>query len=282
MNFKTMGVINVTPNSFSDGGELKDPSYTFKKVLNEFDIGDIGAESTAPFNDPIEAKTELIRLESFFSKVLDAPDPEAQISIDTYRPEVFYEVALEINRVWPKSRLIFNDISGKIDFDLMELMKTELPFSYVFSHNLCPARDLSSHHMDYVFQGEFEEFMREVARYFKDGLEKLRVTNREIIIDPCFGFSKTKEQNLGLLKELARLSKMIEGDEVLMVGISRKSFLRVPKGLNAKDPKNQERLDHLQSLIALDLVKKVQRPMIFRSHRPQGFAAIRDAIQLSF
>ena len=128
----------MTPNSFSDGGKLQNPIKTFKEHSQSFDIVDVGAESTAPFNGPIGPGEELTRLVGFFSEVLGEKDPETTISIDSYRPEVFYEVALEVKKAWPKSDLIFNDVSGKVDPDLMELMKTELPFSYVFSHFRSP------------------------------------------------------------------------------------------------------------------------------------------------
>ncbi|MEX0798299.1 MAG: dihydropteroate synthase, partial [Bacteriovoracaceae bacterium] len=145
--------MNITPNSISEGRKYKKPGHSlnqFSQFLKDFDMVDVGAESTAPFNAPIDAQTELSRLEAFFYPLFEmVPDPQGVISLDTYRPEVFYEAAMWIRKAWPKTRLIFNDVSGKVDDDLLELFKEDLSFDYVLSHNLCPERDLCSDHMQY-------------------------------------------------------------------------------------------------------------------------------------
>src|SRR5690554_1151712 len=161
-NFKSMGVLNATPNSFSDGGRLSNPKSAikvFQQAVNDFDIVDVGAESTAPFNSAIGAKRELARLERFFFPLFsEMEDPKTCISIDSYRPEVFYEVALLLRQHWPNCSLVFNDVSGVLDPDLLTLLgDASLDFSYVFCHNLCPARDDAGDHMRHLWHYEGED-----------------------------------------------------------------------------------------------------------------------------
>lgn len=267
-----MGVINITPNSFSDGGKFKnlnDFVKSFQDMLTWVDVIDIGAESTAPFNDPIDAIEELNRFEKYlFPLLAKLSDPKTTISIDTYRPEVFYEVYLVIKHFWPKTKLIFNDVSGKIDDDLVELLgMNELDFDYVYSHNLCPSRDLTSAHMDYCSNEESIEFLRLVVQYFRNGLEILKPLNRRLWVDPCFGFSKTRAQNHILLKNFKTFLLQLPWEVPIVYGVSRKSFLRVPAQMNAKDPKNQVLLDQMQSILIYDLLKdEMPKEFMFRLH----------------
>lgn len=267
-----MGVINITPNSFSDGGKYKnlnDFVKSFQDMLTWVDVIDIGAESTAPFNDPVDAIEELNRFEKYlFPLLANLSDPKTTISIDTYRPEVFYEVYLVIKNFWPKTKLIFNDVSGKIDDDLVELLEmNELDFDYVYSHNLCPSRDLTSAHMDYFSDVESMDFLRLVVQYFRNGLEILKPLNRRVWIDPCFGFSKTRAQNHILLKNFKTFLLQLPLEVPIVYGVSRKSFLRVPAEMNAKDPKNQVLLDQMQSILIYDLLKDgMPKKFMFRLH----------------
>lgn len=282
MNYKTMGVVNVTPDSFSDGGELSRPEKSeiaFVQKAQDFDIVDVGAESTAPFNDPIDAKTELSRLESFFHPLFEKiKDPRKIISIDTYKPEVFYEVALQLQSIWPKSPLIFNDISGQVDEDLRCLFRDGIQFDYVLSHNLCPRRELASSHMDYLLPLGGKEFTNSVSSFFLDRLGRLPKSSAGIFIDPCFGFSKTREQNQDLLRHFKVFADRIPAEHEILVGISRKSFLRFPKDLNPKLAQSQLKLDCLQTLICKELLESSpNRRFIFRSHNLAPFNAIEES-----
>ena len=281
--FKTMGVMNITPNSFSDGNKLKtlkNQKETFEAFINQFDIVDIGAESTAPFNDPIGASEELTRLESFFLPILfNFPDQERIISIDTYRPEVFFEIALIIKKAWPKARLIFNDISGQGDEDLILLLKSDLQFSYVLSHNLAPNRALASNHMDYISELEGKDFVNSICEWFEERLETIMCLGREIIIDPCFGFSKTRQQNHDLLKHFSVFANQFPKLPVL-VGVSRKSFMRFPKDMDPKLQQSQLHLDCLQTLVAQNLLNNSRNELIFRTHNIAPFKALSDAAKI--
>lgn len=267
-----MGVINITPNSFSDGGKYNDFNSlvkSFKDMLTWADVIDIGAESTAPFNDSIDALKELTRFEKYlFPLLAKLPDPKITLSIDTYRPEVFYEVYLVVKHYWPKTKLILNDVSGKIDDDLVDLLgMSELDFDYVYSHNLCPSRDLTSNHMDYCSDDDSIEFLRLVVQYFRNGLEVLKPLNRRVWVDPCFGFSKTRKQNHILLKNFKTFLLQLPWEVPIIYGVSRKSFLRIPKEMNAKDPKNQVILDQMQAILIYDLIKDdMPKEFMFRLH----------------
>lgn len=277
-----MGVMNLTPNSFSDGAKLntqKAQQDTFQEFIKLFDILDIGAESTAPFNEAIGATTELERLEDFFYPLLDSiPDPQTTISIDTYRPEVFYEIALILNKLWPRTKLVFNDISGKTDADLRALLTSDIEFDYVFSHNLCVDRAHASDHMNYLSNQRGIDFVLEVRNWFQNRLEFFSDIKRKLILDPCFGFSKTREQNYDLLRNFSELFEGMEHD--VLIGVSRKSFMRFPQDLNPKSAQGQLELDCLQTLVAQKLLETSKNDLIFRTHNSASFAALSAAAKI--
>lgn len=262
-----MGVINLTPNSFSDGGKFNNSSSFIEHFISLSrwaDIIDLGAESTAPFNQAIDTHTELQRFEEIFYPVLEAAnDPAIQISIDTYKPEVFKEVALKVQKFWPNCSLIWNDVSGVVDDDLLELLHGPLKFNYVLSHNLCEQRSDTIKHMQFV-ENDLD-IVSHLERFFEQALEKIQ-SKRSIWLDPCFGFSKSREQNHALLREFASLANKFS-EHKWVYGISRKSFLRFPKELDSKSPHNQSQLDQVQSFFIADILQKVNAEnMIFRIH----------------
>lgn len=273
--FHTMGVINITPNSFSDGNQYNNKetfTVKFNKACFDFDIIDLGAESTAPFNNAIGVDEELARFKEIFYPLLQSSeDPSTVISIDTYKVEVFAEICNMINQNWPKSKVIFNDVSGCIDQDLIDLLGGDLQFDYVFSHNLSPAREHTSEHMNYCVAGECVQNMID---FFTDNLKTLNQFNRHIYIDPCFGFSKTREQNHIILNNLGSIINSVPGDYSVLVGISRKSFLRFPREMDAKNVKNQKFLESLSALFYQKIIDEVQRPLVFRVHELSALKAV--------
>lgn len=277
-----MGVINLTPNSFSDGGCFNQ-SDSFEKhfcsLLKTASIIDLGAESTAPFNDPISIDEELKRYEEvFFPLLRTLPDPKSIISIDTYKVSVFKAVASKIKKSWPKTKIIFNDVSGSLDNELIDLLKDDsLDFSYVYSHNLAPNRGQTSHHMNYCLKVGNESLLKEIKNYFKNGLSKLKEIKREIIIDPCFGFSKTREQNHYLLSHMKEFLSAFDEEQPLLYGISRKSFLRLPPDMDIRDSENIKVLDHMQTLLMDEIIKyNPDRKIIFRCHNDTSLKAIQN------
>jgi dihydropteroate synthase len=283
-----MGVINITPNSFSDGNKFK--NYVqfrdyFIDMLSWADVIDIGAESTAPFNDPIDSAIELERFEEFlFPLVSELNDPHMLLSIDTYKPEVFYEVYLVVKHYWPETHLIFNDVSGKIDDELaLILSDTDLDFDYVYSHNLSPRRFETSNHMDFCSKKDSYDFLDEMVNYFRVGLEILGpiTFNRKVWIDPCFGFSKNRSQNQFLLKNIHYFLEGIPSNISVLYGISRKSFLRVPQELDPKCSDNIEVLDQMQTVFIYDLLRNaIDREFLFRVHSANSLKSAVNIISI--
>lgn len=279
MNFYTMGVINITPNSFSDGGKFNDPQNFKRKFIDLCgwaDIIDVGAESTAPFNQKVSENDELSRFEQYFYPLLkELSDPKKVISIDTYKVAVFKSVYLEIKNYWPQTKVIFNDVSGVIDEELLKLLKEQKDLTYVFSHNLVTTRNDTSDHMSLCSKKMGEEFLKEYNKYFEDGLKGLEEFN--VWVDPCFGFAKTREQNHLLLKNMPKLLECIPADISVVYGISRKSFLRFPAELNIKEEKNKNLVDQMQVLLIKDLLEQCpKRKFIFRVHDENSLAAIKN------
>lgn len=211
-----MGVLNVTPDSFSDGGKYSDPDRAFARAVEleeqGADIVDIGAESTKPGSARISAAEEMRRLIPVLKRLRDTLG--VPISVDTYKAEVA-ERALELGAE------IINDPSG-LTFE-PQLART------VSNHN----GGLILNHMrgrpeTWAKLGPMPDPIGTIARDLEATISRARgvgIDKTKIVIDPGLGFGKRKEQNaviLGKLRELAGL------DLPIMVGPSRKSFLAHP------------------------------------------------------
>ncbi len=208
-----LGVLNVTPDSFSDGGKYLEPDRAFARALALEEAGadviDIGAESTRPGSSRISAEAELHRLVPVLKRLRG--QVAVPISVDTYKAEVA-ERAIELGAE------IINDPSG-LTFD-PQLAKT------VNNHNA----GLILNHMrgtpeSWAKLGPLPDVMGAVVRDLgatvhrarRDGIDAAR-----IVVDPGLGFGKRKEQNSELL---ARLGELAALDLPIMAGPSRKSFL---------------------------------------------------------
>lgn len=270
MKFNEMGVINITPNSFSDGVENFD-SLLFKKKFEEVSSWakfiDLGAESTAPMNDAISSESELSRYEKIVFPVLpDLSDPKKIISIDTYKHDVYKEVAKVLKKYFKDSSFIWNDVSGKIDDSVMAHLK-DTRDGYIFCHNLSKKRDESIKHMKNTLDVPLDEFYALFEGYFRNSLNGLESFKERIIIDPTFGFSKTREQNYYLIENFKKFYEAFTGYKFL-IGISRKSFLRPPDMQNSKGDKNHAYLDALHKNIIERYFSSMKEDLIFRTHAP--------------
>lgn len=226
-NLKMMGVINITPNSFSGDSVSLTPQILASKLLtfNEAPILDFGAESTAPMNAAISSDEELARFAPYLDQIFSS---EKVVSIDTYHPETISFFQKEWDRRSKKNLLVWNDISGKWDDEVERFLKVRGPYSYVFSHNLAPTRSVSGSHMEFTQdQMSPEEFFQSLIHYFRP------YTRSRVILDPCFGFSKTYEQNWEVIERFGELQRLLAHEQWLF-GISRKSFLRQKHGLTNK------------------------------------------------
>lgn len=211
-----LGVLNVTPDSFSDGGRYQDPDRAFARALEleeqGADVIDIGAESTRPGAAPISAAEELRRLIPVLKRLrgqLTVP-----VSVDTYKAEVA-ERALE------HGAEIINDPTGLTFEPHLARTVSHHDAGLILNHmrgrpetwaKLPPLPD--------VMGAITRDLEATVSRARRDGIDRTR-----IVLDPGLGFGKRKEQNAAIL---ARLRELAALDMPILAGPSRKSFLAHP------------------------------------------------------
>ncbi|MFZ4713704.1 MAG: dihydropteroate synthase [Bacteriovoracaceae bacterium] len=228
--YRIMGVMNITPNSFSDGGEIDNSDTCYKRLVElhrQSHIIDVGAESTAPMNQAISEAEELSRFEHIFLPALKKFHADHGVfpllSLDTYKVEVFQKMweqlkSLGLKKIW------WNDVSGIVDQDLVSYLGREVGVDYVFCHNRVPDRAKTSEHKYFADSSiniaqELKERFKLIRELFiKEGL------HQRLHFDPCFGFAKTREQNHELIKVLPEILQQFHQDNWVL-GISRKSFL---------------------------------------------------------
>ncbi len=216
-----MGIVNVTPDSFSDGGKFLDPEAAVKHGLalaaEGADILDVGGESTRPNAEPVPEAEELRRI----APVVEALAARSGkiISIDTYKPPVARE-AIKLGAA------VINDIRGNRTESEMYDVAAEAGAAYVLMHMKGTPQTMPA-------EAKYDDVTAEVLEFFHQKLEALRqggLAEEQIILDPGIGFAKTAEHNLELLAHLRRFT--IE-QRPLLVGASRKSF--ISKLLGAQD-----------------------------------------------
>lgn len=237
MQNKALGVMNITPNSFSDGGlNLSDEGFqtTLDTYLkNGFRALDFGAESTAAKNAGlVDEDLEWQRIENFLLPRLGRYQNELSgletFSLDTYRFTTFKKFEKIFRSLFPTTLLLWNDVSGVLDSEIDSFLKeyeTEINaglIKYVASFTFVTERERASFHMDYAKKDAaiideylaFEKKMVQTFSHLRSGL----------VLDPAFGFSKTVEQNFQLLDFF--ISGYQPSSSSLLIGLSRKSFLR--------------------------------------------------------
>jgi dihydropteroate synthase len=259
-----MGVLNVTPDSFSDGGLFFDKekaiSHGLRLVEEGADIIDIGGESTKPGSKPLELEEELRRVIPVIKSI--SAEVDVPISIDTYKSTVARK-AIEAGAE------MINDISG-LNFDpsLAEVASKEnIPLVLMHIRGT-PETMQKNVHYDSLFS--------EILQYLKDSIQRAEsagVDPRQIIIDPGIGFGKTVEDNLLIIKNLHEFR--ILGKPILL-GTSRKSF--IGKILNAEVG---ERLEGTLSSITVGVLNGAN---IIRCHdalQAKRAIAVADAIRLA-
>ncbi len=235
IDFQIMGVMNVTPDSFSDGGSYNDPSRFYQRgrelLERRVPVLDIGAESTAPFNSKIGLQEEKDRLSPFIDPLLKLSKKYLFVlSLDSYRFEtVFFFFDELLRRNW-QGALLWNDISGVRDNSVFHFLKHFPEAEYVLNHNLVSVRERSSHHMEYL-----DESKDGVSLLLESWVEDFRCFEGSGFLpriwwDPGFGFSKTFSQNEDILSFFAEERQLKQhlpkGLNKFLLGISKKSFLR--------------------------------------------------------
>jgi dihydropteroate synthase len=232
-NFIPMWVINVTPDSFSDGGIWqKSSSINWASVCAHFSretILDVGAESTAPGRNAINSAEEMDRLDRYFFSTLNTFKRSLTISIDTYKPEVIAWCVAQLQNYPQVEKIFWNDVSGLYQDQVIDLLKLYPKLHYVLCHNKVVSRsDVLSHtklgnassHGTYNIYTEVVNFFFDALNFFKE-----QSVENKIILDPAFGFAKSREQNWALVEKIPSLIQSFPCNDFL-IGISRKSFLR--------------------------------------------------------
>lgn len=257
-----MGVINVTPNSFSGLGENLSSEEISKRIrsFGPIDMLDVGAESTASMNQAITSHEELQRLVDIIPLLKRITVP---LSLDTYH----YETMMSFAQIWldhgMNLPLIWNDVSGKWDQHVSDFLSLNQNFSYVFCHNLAPTRELSGKHMEVEFSSRTgDDYLEELASYLKP------YARERVVLDPALGFSKTYEQNWYVLENFGKLQKMV-GHTDWLLGYSRKSFLRKRLGLEKLTSENREVLDQYHGEILEKIKPHLSGTVFIRTHRPE-------------
>ena len=208
-----MGILNVTPDSFSDGGKFFDSEKAVDQAIymaeSGADIIDIGGESSRPGSRGISSKEESKRVIPIVEKVADRV--EIPISIDTVKSEV-------ARRALDSGASIINDISAlRVDKKIAQV--AEKYNSYlILMHMRGTPRDMQDN-------TEYDDIIGEISQFLKDAAQKAieaGVTEDKIIIDPGIGFGKSVEGNFVIMKNLDRF---LELGYTLLVGASRKSFI---------------------------------------------------------
>jgi dihydropteroate synthase len=209
-----MGVINATPDSFSDGGVHFDAGVAVEAALAMFsagaDIVDVGGESTRPGADPIDPDEELRRTIPVITEI-QRQAPDGVVSIDTRR-SVVAQAAIEAGAQ------IINDISGFRDDPRLVEVARDSAAGVVVMHMLGKPRTMQREIHYENFPGDVYEFLKERI----SSLENAGIAPDKIIIDPGVGFGKTFDQNLTLINRLDYFRSL--GKPVL-IGPSRKAFL---------------------------------------------------------
>jgi len=209
-----VGILNVTPDSFSDGGKylnLKSALNRAKELLEEgAEIIDVGGESTRPFSDPVPEEEELKRVIPVI-KTIKKEFPDSIISVDTYKSKVAEE-ALKAGAN------IVNDVSAlRFDSKMVEVVKDfNCPIIIMHMQGNPKTMQINPTYKDVV--KEVKEFLQKRIEF----LVEKGIPFENIIIDPGIGFGKTFKHNLQILKNLESFQEL---NRPILIGHSRKSFI---------------------------------------------------------
>ncbi|HEU0275946.1 MAG TPA: dihydropteroate synthase [Candidatus Udaeobacter sp.] len=242
-----MGVLNVTPDSFSDGGEFLHTEsavkHGLKMAAEGADIVDVGGESTRPGAESVSAKEELRRVIPVVEQL--RRKSEVIISIDTSKAEVARAAICA-------GASIVNDVTGgRGDPEMMPTI-AETRSAFVIMHMQGTPQTMQ-------IAPQYTDVVLEIADFFRQQYERAIVYNIDpmaIAFDPGIGFGKTLEHNLELLAQIERIRAC---DRPIVIGVSRKSFLG--KLINSAQPS-----DRLAPAVALTSLLRLRGADVFRVH----------------
>jgi dihydropteroate synthase len=244
-----LGVLNVTPDSFSDGGDFLDPEKAASRAATMVDEGaqviDVGGESTRPGSDPVPLEEEVCRRVVPVIRAVLAEKPSTVISIDTYRAATA-EAALEAG-----ARIV-NDVTALRADPRMARLVADARCPVVLMHMLGEPKTMQR-------DPRYDDVVREVRDFLVERVEQATAAGVEpenVILDPGIGFGKTAEHNLTLIRHLDRL---VELGFPLLVGASRKRFLGRITGV-------EEAKDRVFGTVAANVVAYEKGATLFRVH----------------
>ncbi len=231
-----MGILNVTPDSFFDGGKYKDEktivSQVEKMLIEGATFIDIGAYSSRPGADDITEDQELQRILPIVTLLLNK-FPDILLSIDTFRSRVADQCILS-------GATLINDISaGRLDEKMLAVIAAH-KVPYIMMHMKGSPHTMQSH-------ATYENLIGEMRYYFSERIEAARSLGiHDLIIDPGFGFAKTTEQNFEVLKNI----ELFQSTNLpVLVGLSRKSMIYKTLGTDSNNALNGTTALHMFALI---------------------------------
>jgi len=258
-----MGILNMTPDSFSDGGCYLDKGLAveraFRMAEEGADIVDIGGESSRPGSEAVALDEELKRvipvIEAIASK-LSVP-----VSIDTYKAEV-------ARRAIDAGASIVNDISGLLFDNGMAKMVAECRVPVVLMHIRGTPRDMQR-------SPGYEALIPEIVDYLRTSIriaEEAGIDGSNIVIDPGIGFGKTAEHNLRILKDLAEFEVL---QKPILVGVSRKAFI----GRILDDAATDQRLEGTAAAVSIAIMNGANIIRVHDVKEMAKAAKVADAIK---
>jgi dihydropteroate synthase len=257
-----MGVLNVTPDSFSDGGLWFDSERAVEHGLAMIDEGaaiiDIGGESTRPGADPVPEDEELRRVIPVIEALIEQTD--APLSIDTRKPSV-------ARRAVDAGASIINDTAGETADPEMDSVVAKSGAAAVVMHSRGTPDTMRS-------LTKYDDVVADVAAFLRrraGELESAGVPSDAIVLDPGFGFAKDPEQNLLLLN---RIDELLAIGYPILVGTSRKSFLGAILDLPEAD-----RLEGTEATVAWSVAKGAQLVRVHDVKEAVRIAAVAEAIR---
>ena len=254
-----MGILNVTPDSFYDGGinfSVETAIASGLKMKRDgADIVDIGGASSRPGAQSVSASEEWSRVEPVLNGLLDSA-PEMNISIDTYRAEV-------ARKAVKAGAVLINDISaGSLDPELLYAVG-EANVPYVLMH-------MNGRPDNMQIDPRYGDVVSEVKAWFKMKISELSQAGvKDVILDPGFGFGKRQEDNYALLNNLCEFSEL---DLPVLVGTSRKSMIynaldcQPSEALNGTTATHAWALERGASLLRVHDVREAREVVVLHHH----------------
>ena len=252
-----MGILNVTPDSFADGGlynnEESAIQHAKQMIADGADIIDIGGESSRPGSSPISEEEELKRV----LPIVKALKDEITISIDTYKPNV-------AKKCLEEGADMINDITGLTNPEMIETIKQHNA-AVIIMHMQGTPENMQDN-------PKYEDVINEIKQFLQQQTQKAKVAGiQNIILDPGIGFGKTLEHNLKILKNLNEFKEL---NYPILIGTSRKSFIEKLTKAEVKD--------RLPGTIAANTLAILKGAAIIRVHdvkEAKQAAEITEAIQ---